>query len=91
MRTFRHLLFFLTAMYVGTAFAEDARFGEGTNVVQSFQAANATCFLYEKNAYKCACSNLKSQKKLYWFSHPAEYFNGKLSSGTVYIFAERCR
>ena len=84
------VLAFILVMQTGTAFADNMSFGDNTQVVSSLQEANATCFLYENNEYKCACSQLKSRKKLIWSSKPMQFFNGKLSNDTQYIYARRC-
>lgn len=77
--------------FISTADAKDSRFGEGTEIVNEFQKANATCFLYPNNQYKCACSQLKNPKKEIWTSQPNDKFTGQLSVGMQYIFAQRCK
>lgn len=85
------LLICLLILPINVAFAGGADFGENTSIVTSFKKANATCFLYENNEYKCACSQLKSRKRDIWSSKPMSFFEGKLSVGTQYIYAERCK
>ena len=88
------VLFFtilLSTLYISDVQAQNINFGENTRIVKTFREANATCFLYPKNQYKCACSQLKSHKKEIWSSQPIEKFNGQLSTGNVYISAQRCK
>lgn len=71
--------------------AENINFGRGVSEVSDFKQANATCFVYEQNEYKCACSSLKSGKKDVWMSRDGTFFEGKLSLDLRYVYATRCK
>ena len=85
---------FICAMFVfvseGVA-AENINFGRGVSAVSNFKEANAICYIYDKNEYKCACSMLKSAKKDVWMSRDATFFIGQLSLNQQYVYATRCK
>ncbi|MBR1825817.1 MAG: hypothetical protein IJ770_04440 [Alphaproteobacteria bacterium] len=93
----KRVLIFVCAMFLFVNESDAAtntaniNFGHGVSAVSDFNKANATCFIYEKKEYKCACSALKSAKKDIWMSRDATFFEGKLSLDLQYVYATRCK